>query len=203
MGKRGKFIVFEGLDGCGKTTQMFYLKKKLLERGIKCREEREPSGGIIGLLTRGAIMKKMTFSEETMAHLFAADRYEHVVNDILPELERGIHVLCDRFVFSSLAFQGLSSPMEKILTYNQAALDILTPDLTLFIDVPPAVCLRRLTDERVHLELYEGDETEALRDSFKRAFALLPGINLRVINGDDDEAVVFERIWEAVNLILC
>jgi len=139
MSGRGRFIVFEGLDGCGKTTQLFSLKNKLLEYGVKSKDEREPSDGIIGILTRSAVKKKITFQPETLAHLFAADRYEHVISDILPELERGVHVLCDRFVFSNMAFQGLSLPMEKLLTYNRLTLDTLMPDMTVFIDVPPEV----------------------------------------------------------------
>lgn len=194
---RGRFIVFEGLDGCGKTTQMFYLRKKLLEAGVRCKEEREPSDGIIGLITRGAVRKKMVFGTETMAHLFAADRYEHVINDILPELERGISVLCDRYVYSSLAFQGLSMDMDKLLMYNKAALETLMPDLTLFIDVPAAVCARRISNERTHLELFEGDETLKIRESFLRAFELFPA-NVKIIDGDNSEEAVFTQVWDAV-----
>ncbi|MDR1704697.1 MAG: dTMP kinase [Clostridiales bacterium] len=198
MRKKGKFIVFEGIDGSGKTTQSFSLVKRLRKEGIRCKGEREPSDGIIGLIARGAIRKKIEFRPESLAHLFAADRLEHVVNDIIPELENGTSVVCDRFIHSSLAFQGAFMPMETVLEYNSHTAELITPDLTLFIDVPPRVCADRKENERSGADLYENvGALTAARDNFNKAFVMLPR-NVRIIDGDANEQEVFARIWEEV-----
>ena len=200
---KGKFIVFEGLDGSGKTTQLYNLKKKLHDYGIKCHEEREPSDGIIGLLTRGAVTKKMTFQPETLALLFAADRFEHVTDDILPELERGVNVLCDRFVFSNLAYQSVFISMEKVYSYNQLILEKLMPDLTFFIDVPPEICEKRLKTERTHFELFEGDgKSWQVRENFFKSFEMIENANVKIIDGTKRESVVFDKVWDAVRDVL-
>lgn len=199
MADRGKFIVFEGLDGCGKTTQLFNLKRKLNEYGVRCLYEREPSDGIIGIITRGAVKKKLEFRQESLAHLFAADRFEHVVNDVLPQLDNGVAVLCDRFVFSNLAFQSMVLPMETVWDYNRITTDLLMPDLTIFIDVPAEVCAKRIRNERVHLELFEdSDKTSLVRDNFLKSFELVNNANIAVINGEKSEGIVFDHVWDAV-----
>jgi dTMP kinase len=200
MSKRGKFIVFEGLDGSGKTTQLFKLKRKLVDYQILCKDEREPSDGIIGLMTRGAVKKKITMQPESLALLFAADRYEHVVNDIIPELEQGVHVLCDRFVFSSLAYQSIVLPMEKILEYNSIVIETLMPDLTIFIDTPPDICAKRIKEARIHLELFEDiAKTSAIKDNFYKSFEILEDrTKVKKIDGNKNESVVFDKVWDAV-----
>jgi dTMP kinase len=117
----------------------------------------------------------------------------------LPELNQGVSVLCDRFVFSNLAYQGLSLPMEKVLVYNRAALDTLIPDLTIFIDVPPEICLKRIQSGRGNTELFEdGVKLKAVRENFLRAFDMLPDAELRFIDGNRPPEIVFGEVWEVV-----
>jgi dTMP kinase len=199
--KRGKFIVLEGIDGCGKTTQLFNLKKKLRDEGIRCKDEREPSDGIIGMIARSAIRKKIVLRPESLAHLFAADRLEHVVTDIIPELENGTSVICDRFIHSSLAFQSVYLPMETVFEYNRHTAELITPDLTLFIDIPPGVGASRKKNERSDAELFENiDDLTKARENFLRGFKLHKA-NLTTIDGDADENTVFLRIWEEVRAL--
>jgi dTMP kinase len=104
--ERGKFIVFEGLDGCGKTTQLLLLSERLKRAGVPHIATREPSdGNPVGRLVRDAVHGSVTLENETLALLFAADRYQHIQTEILPALTRGAHVLCDRYYYSNLAYQ--------------------------------------------------------------------------------------------------
>jgi len=198
---KGVFIAFEGLDGSGKTTQMNALRDKLLKRKIKCRDEREPSDGIIGLIARGAIKKKISISAHAMALLFAADRYEHVINDIKPYIDKGVHVLTDRFLFSNFAYQGLTSSFEDLYNYNKETIELLMPDLTIFVDVDPRVSLNRIGVSRVGKELYDR-KGEGVRSNFLVAFEKMKEIqgtnNILVVNGNQPEEVVTDEIWKAV-----
>ena len=158
---RGLFIVLEGPDGAGITTQAALLRKGLAERGIKAFATKEPTGGPIGSLIRQALSHRLVYppteplGTEVMALLFAADRLDHVRADILPRLQAGIHVICDRYRLSSYAYQGLSAGQEWVRALNSRA---MPPDLTLFIDVPPEVSQSRIASRGGYVELYESDE---------------------------------------------
>ena len=196
--QKGVFIAFEGLDGSGKTTQMAILRDKLLKRKIKCREEREPSDGIIGLIARGAIKKKISLSPHALALLFAADRYEHVDKDIKPFIERGAHVLTDRFLFSNFAYQGLSCTFEELYSYNQRVIELLLPDLTIFIDASPKKSLSRIAKTRIGTELYD-QKGEAVRNNFYNAIEKMKDLaKVQIFNGNLPEEVVSDEIWKFV-----
>jgi len=191
------FIVFEGLDGSGKTTQLSKLADMLKQRKVKCITTQEPTDFPTGVLIREALRKNVEFLPETLALLFAADRFEHVNKAILPELNKGVSVLCHRFVFSNLAFQGLAMPMDKVLAYNRSALDLLMPDLTVFVDTPPDLCIRRIHRERENIELFEREDIlRAVRENYLRAFEMLPDTEVWRIDGDRPEEEVFADIWE-------
>lgn len=149
--QRGRFIVFEGLDGSGKTTALEGLVPFLRDAYIT----REPSDGHVGKLIRQALTKQITLHPETFALLFAADRYEHIQNEILPMLEAGRDVLCDRYYFSNLAYQGDVVPAAQILNFNSMATDLIHPDYVFFIDTPAQECLRRIEKNRGETELFE------------------------------------------------
>ncbi|MDR0222103.1 MAG: dTMP kinase [Oscillospiraceae bacterium] len=158
MGKKGIFIAFEGLDGSGKTTQLQALRDYMLnEKNTKCKEECEPSDGLLGIMARGAVKKKIYFEPQTMALLFAADRYEHVTNDIKPYIDKGFHVLSDRYVLSNFAYQGMTCDFETIYNYNKAAMDLLMPDLTVLIDAAPEKSMERIEETRLKKELFDDD----------------------------------------------
>lgn len=198
MKQKGVFIAFEGLDGSGKTTQLNAIRDKLLKRKIKCREEREPSDGILGLIARGAIKKKINISSHAMALLFAADRYEHVLNDIKPYIDKGVHVITDRFVFSNFAYQGLTSSFDELYQYNKRAIDLLMPNLTVFVDTDPKSSLSRIGVSRIGKELYDR-EGIAVRENFIKAFDRMKNnANILIVNGNHPEEVVTDEIWKAV-----
>ena len=153
MSKKGVFIVIEGLDGSGKTTQANMLAKKLAENfNVFCTAE--PSHGKTGTYIRESCLyeaKRLPTASEAL--LFAADRIEHVENEIEPALSEGKLVICDRYIFSSLAYQGSAGlSLAWIKKINSYA---LKPDLAVFIDVPPENVLDRLQRKKSVMETLE------------------------------------------------
>lgn len=144
MGQRGFFIVFEGIDGSGKSTHIKLLEKKLRDRGFEIRLTKEYTDNPVGKLIESyAVGGERSLSPETEALLFAADRREHTgkINRIL---NKSITIISDRYVHSSLAYQGaLGLSQEWIRTLNRSA---LKPDLVLFLDIDPESSLNRLKD---------------------------------------------------------
>ncbi len=153
MGDRGIFICVEGLDGCGKTTQAKLLVKRL--RGdYSAVYTAEPSEGKIGkLIKRRYLHAVKRGSAVVEALLFAADRLEHLKSDVLPALNEGKLVVSDRYVFSSLAYQGAAGlDLKWIEKINEHA---VRPSLALFIDVEPETVIRRLKRKRSVMENLE------------------------------------------------
>lgn len=169
--KKGSFIVFEGIDGCGKSTQLKRLQAYLAARGQSCRTEREPTDGPVGSLVRSAVENRTALRDETLVLLFAADRYEHV-QQLMAALSCGETVLCDRYVCSSLAYQSLTESPDFVAACNEKATSLLLPDVTLFIDTPPEECMRRIEANRSQLDRFETlDKLRAVRENFLRAFS--------------------------------
>ncbi|MCI8554393.1 MAG: dTMP kinase [Clostridiales bacterium] len=199
MLEKGKFIVFEGLDGCGKTTQLKLLQERMstICRERKCFETREPSDSVPGLICRGISKESIFVEPETEALLYAADRNEHVLKELLPQLNRGNHVLCDRYYFSNFAYQTLSSDMERLLAYNQPAMERLRADVTIFIDVSPEECEKRRSLKRASKELYEKvEQAKIIRENYFAAFERLKDSErVEVINGEGSVSQIFENIW--------
>jgi dTMP kinase len=148
---KGKFVCVEGVDGSGKTTQVKRLVKDLRSRGYDAVYTTEPSDGKIGTLIRDLVLsRKDRISVALEALLFAADRVDHVQTEVEPLLRQGKIVVCDRYVCSSLAYQGAAGlNLDWMDCVNQFA---LKPELTLFIDVPPEVGLSRLRRKKSVME---------------------------------------------------
>lgn len=145
--EKGIFITFEGPDGAGKSTQIDYLKKYFDEKGIPCIFTREPGGTSIGEALRKIILdpKNSEMNPMTETLLYAACRAQHVSEKIRPALESGIVVVCDRFIDSSIAYQGYARGLgEKVKEINQYAVMDCIPDLTFFIDTDPKVGKNRI-----------------------------------------------------------
>jgi dTMP kinase len=153
MGKNGVFIVIEGLDGSGKTTQATLLAKKL-EKDYKVLLTAEPSCGKIGSFIReDCLYEDKRLPTEAEALIFAADRIEHMYNEVKPALDEGKIVICDRYIYSSLAYQGSAGlSLEWIKTINARALQ---PDFSIFIDVPSELAFKRLQRKKSVMETIE------------------------------------------------
>jgi len=174
----GKFIVFEGLDGSGQTTQATLLKLWLQQKAQRrAFYAKEPSDGPAGLIIRLILEKRIGSShidkpfrridELTLALLFAADRMDHLQNEILPALKKGFNVVADRYYLSSMAYQSLGSHYEWVKVLNSKC---RPPDFTIFLDVRPEVCLQRMERQRQHVELYDDVTTLGkVRESYLRA----------------------------------
>jgi dTMP kinase len=153
VNKKGAFICIEGLDGCGKTTQAKLLTKKL-RKSHNAVYTAEPSRGKIGTYIRErCLYGEKRLSSVIEALLFAADRIEHVENEVLPALNQGKLVISDRYLYSSLAYQGAAGlSLEWIEKINEHA---LKPDLAIFIDVDPKTAMRRLKLKKSVMENME------------------------------------------------
>lgn len=142
----GLFIAVEGLDGAGTTSQCRLLADWLTERDLEVELTHEPSTGPLGILLRSALEQRITLESTTMALAFAADRADHLRNEtngIEKVLREGRWVVCDRYVLSSLAYQAAQGEdLDWLISLNRAA---RVPDLTVFVDTPPDVCLSRLS----------------------------------------------------------
>ena len=196
MPKTGVFIVLEGLDGSGTTTQAALLKEWFGREGAgygRCVATCEPTAGPAGSIARMALNHRLTLDSRTMALLFAADRADHVYKKddgsqepgLYHLLQQGIHVVSDRYLLSSLAYQSLDLPMEWILRINA---EVITPDITVFIDIAPTISGLRLRQERYHQDLFEADSTQLrVQAQYETAIRLLAGQGQRISRVDGDQ----------------
>lgn len=192
------FVVLEGIDGAGTTTQSKELQKRLKKRDIPYIETAEPSSGPIGRLIRQRLGQVETPPHPaTMALLFAADRLDHWTEEIQPALDSGKWVISDRYVWSSLSYQSQTQPFEWVKTLNQYA---PRPDLTILVDVDPSLTQERMGRAGRKKEIY--DELE-MQNQVRRLYMELlnkEGTDRAVLvdgNGPIDE--VAELIWKHVS----
>ena len=145
---KGLFITFEGGEGSGKTTVIQTVAEQLTKQGYKVLVTREPGGIPIAEKIRGVILDKAhtEMDSRTEALLYAAARRQHLVEKVSPALDTGHIVLCDRFIDSSLAYQGIARGLgiEEVWAINQFAIGEFMPELTLYLDVSPEVGVERI-----------------------------------------------------------
>ena len=210
---RGLFLVLEGIDGAGTTTQTDRLVRRLRTRDRRVIATREPSTGPIGALLRQILSGRLIAGSrrrpgvmgapewETMALLFAADRLDHVATEIEPIVAAGGIVVSDRYDASSLAYQSVTSDgdaaaLDWIRTLNQRA---LRPDLVLVLDVPAAIAEARRTLRGEADELYDQRPTQLALVEFYRELARhMPADRIEVIAGEGSADDVEARIAAAV-----
>jgi dTMP kinase len=177
MMKKNLFIAFEGIDGCGKSTQAKLLAESLQKAGQKVHLTCEPTTGRIGQMIRDAFNNKMKADHRVIAGLFVADRLDHLLNEndgILKMLNDGYTVITDRYYFSSYAYQGTHMPLEWVIEANSLSAELLRPDLNIFIDIQPELSMKRLNKNRTSLELYETLENlNTVREKYLDAFEIL------------------------------
>lgn len=157
----GFFIAFEGPDGCGKSTQVKMLAEYLEGAGVSVLRTREPGGCPVAEEIREIVLSKDEKKMEavTEAMLYAAARAEHVRQVIMPALQCGKLVLCDRYLMSSLAYQGYGRQLgaERVRSINEPAVNGCLPDATIFINVPPEYAFKRMSEQKVHDRLERED----------------------------------------------
>ncbi len=162
--KKGKFITFEGPDGSGKTTVSTAVCRRLEEEGYAVRYTREPGGSAIAEQIRNVILdpQNTAMDARTEALLYAASRRQHLVEKVLPALEEGINVISDRFVDSSLAYQGKGRQIgiEEVYAINQFAIEGRMPEKTIYLDVDPEVGLERIQKGRTYLDRLDQESIE-------------------------------------------
>lgn len=201
--KKGKFLVFEGIDGSGKTSQLHLLTQRLQGLGEACYETREPTDGPIGSLVNQILKKRLVVDERATATLFAGDRLDHLMNPhngLCSKIQAGIHVVSDRYYLSSYAYNGTKAPLDWVIGLNEEATRILKPDAHIFVDVLPEVAVERIAANRYETELYETMENlTAVRRKFFDVFDRMQGEEtIIVVDGNRSMEEVSEEIWAKV-----
>ncbi len=153
--KKGLFIVFEGLDGSGQTTQVNLLEKYLKLKGKKVHMTAEPSSSLIGGLIRAVLTHHWKLSNTGLQLLYCADRAHHLETEVYPALAKGNIVLSSRYFFSTIAFGSLGNDAEWLEKINEK---FPKPDLTFFIKASPRECIRRLNVSRFRKEIFEKEQ---------------------------------------------
>ncbi len=202
MKNKGKFIVFEGIDGSGKSTQLKRLAAYLQSQGVPCVITCEPTHSDIGSLLRACLTGEKDADERAIAALFAADRLDHIFNKengIKKLLDEGVTVLCDRYYLSSFAYNGGFVPLEWVISLNELACKEMKPDLTVYIELSPEACAQRLK-KRASSERYESLEKQiAIHERYLELFERFKGEeNLAVVQSDMDKDVTEGNIRKAV-----
>ena len=185
---RGLFIVFEGIDGSGKTTQVKMLSAALEAMGRKTNITAEPTTLPSGKALREALGGRVKKSECEMAVMFVADRIAHNITaeeGIEALLEAGVDVICDRYYYSSLAYQGQATDYQWVKTMNIDCPQIRRPDVCIYIDLLPEQSLERISRGRDSVEIYENVETlTKVRNQFLAVIKDLANTdNIHVVNG--------------------
>jgi dTMP kinase len=205
---KAPFIVIEGTDGSGVSTQAERLEKKLREEGQEVYLTKEPTNGPAGAMIRLALAGRLvhqnnvhelhSFEPHALALLFAADRMDHLDTDIIPKLKIGLTVISDRYYLSSYAFQGLEVDIEWLQKINSYC---LIPDLTIFLDVDSAICYKRIQRRRWHIELFEEQaKLEEVRKNYLTIIQQLiwQGQNIVIIDGNQPINTIQQQIFREV-----
>ncbi|MEL7162106.1 MAG: dTMP kinase [Bacteroidota bacterium] len=200
------FIVIEGLDGSGKTTQIELLRDRLQGQGEACHLTAEPTELPTGKFIRSILRHEITADSRTVAALYAADRIEHLHHPeagILAKLAGGYHVIASRYYFSSLAYQSEFADPGWVASLNLLAKRTLTADLTVFLDLEPEVSMERIAARGEATELFETKEKLThVRESFQLAFEHFgDGENIRVVDASRDPVTIADEIWALVEAL--
>ena len=202
---RGVFITFEGCEGCGKTTQIGLLSERLQKANKEILVTREPGGTTVGEMVRHILIgnEASNMCPETELLLFAACRAQLVREVLVPELQRGKFILCDRFLDSTTVYQGVARQLAQgpVKAINDFAVGNLMPDLTIVLDIPAEESRlrvqRRINSIPDRIEKESINFYAAVREGYLYLAKELPE-RLVLIDGSKDVATVSNEIWEAV-----
>lgn len=201
----GNFITFEGVEGAGKTSVLHALTDKLTQQGYEVVTTREPGGIDIAEQIRNIILDRenVKMEERTEALLYAAARRQHLVEKVLPALDAGKVVLCDRFIDSSLAYQGHARGlgMEEVYQVNQFAIKDLMPGLTLLFDIDPLKGLERIAAnkdrERNRLDLENIDFHKQVYEGYHLLLKRFPE-RIEKVDADQSLELVVESAFHKI-----
>ena len=202
----GKFIVFDGLDGSGMSTQAAKLVDFLNEKNQKLKFghtgvylTKEPTSGLIGGIIKSQLTHDWKSSPECLQLLFSADRAYHLEKEIIPLLERGVIVVCDRYFFSTLAYGSLE--IKDFIWLLNLQKQFLLPDLTFLLKVSPKICIERIRKERFGVTLFEQEKVlEEVWKNFEKSAKKFK--NIYIINGERSVDKIAQEIKKIVKRIL-
>lgn len=193
------FIVFEGLDGAGTTTQMKLLAETCDRQERNCHATFEPTSNAIGRLVRSVLQKQVVTTPLALAMLYAADREDHLnnpVTGIVGKLEAGQLVISDRYIYSSLAYQSVECGFDRIEQLNQYP----APQYIFYIDTPVHVCMERIESRGNDKELFERrDFLLKVRSNYERIFSALPeGVRFIRLDGTATREDIAGKVFEVL-----
>lgn len=208
----GLFVTFEGIEGCGKTTQASRLKAALEKRGKGVILTREPGGTAVGTKLREILLDPMTRHLVPLAELllYEADRAQHVTETIRPALDAGKIVLCDRYIDASTAYQGAARGVapDTVEALNRIATGGLVPDLTLLLDLPADLSVGRARERAINAgakpDRFEREALpfhEAVRSGYLAIATRFPGRFVKIAGDravEEIERDVLEIVWSRV-----
>lgn len=206
---KGKFITLEGPDGSGKTTVSLEIVKKLKKMGYKVLLTREPGGVDIAEQIRKVILDKnnIAMDSKTEALLYAAARRQHLVEKVLPALEEGYIVICDRFVDSSLAYQGVGRQLgiDKVYQMNLFAIEDIMPDKTIFFDIDYKLGLERIKSNKRESDRLDNASLDFHKKVYEGYLEICNKYPDRIVKIDANLNVesVVDLVLEEINKIIC
>jgi len=213
----GLLIVFEGLDASGISGQVARLTEAIKAHGGRAAKTKQPSDGPLGALLRLVLQRRLTYARAededpapaieptTVAMLYAADRLDHLVNEVEPRLARGIHMVCDRYVLSNLAYQGIDVEREWLRQINAQARHA---DITFFLSVPPEQSSQQIAERQRHGYSKELFEDQVKLEKVWRNFQELiveeqaAGRQVEVVDGSQTADTIHQQIRDRVLAII-
>ena len=197
------FIVIEGIDGSGKSTQIELLQHRMSEEGKQVAITGEPTDGFIGKIIRDIMRGKEETDPAVVAALYVADRMDHITHPdvgMLALLEKGYNIIASRYYFSSYAFQGEYVSLEWLIHANSICKSRLKADLTVYINNDPAICFERIKSSRPSLDIYENlEKMKRTHREYMKAFEVA-GMdeNIVMVDGTLPIDLLHEAIWSKV-----
>ena len=201
--KNKRFFAFEGIDGCGKSTQIKFLTQKLIERNIQFYETMEPTDSPIGSLIHQIMIGRIKTDNKVIASLFVADRMDHLLNEVnglYRKYMENITIVSDRYYMSSYAYHSVDMDMDWVISANSECAKIMKPTVNIFIDVDPDVAMERINSTRSHKELFEEkNRLISVRENYYKAFEKLKGKEeILIVNGNKNPEEIFQEIWSNI-----
>lgn len=204
MSKKGLFITFEGIDGSGKSTQLELIANSLQQLNSDIVITRDPGGTKLGCKVRNILLNyEGHIAPKCELFLYLADRAQHINEKIIPALNEGKIVLCDRYIDSTLAYQGYARGLdiEEIKYLNKIVTDSTMPDLTIIFDVTLETSIKRIGDKKDRLESEKSEFHKKVREGYLDLAKKSPE-RIKIINANNDIETVFKDAIEIIKQYL-